>query len=139
MGLCRPTPPVPFASGLGPKACGGKAAAYPLCYRPVDFNACMLERAFPLAHAKANAPLNQQVALRVLVQISMLLKSDCCSQCTNPIRPWAILHKGQNGRPTRRGWAGVLAPGLDQGVIGLVEPRRIELLTSCVQGRRSPS
>ncbi len=53
----------------------------------------------------------------LLLQISRLLKSYQC-----------ILHQFYkvSGRTAKN-------------VIELVEPRRIELLTSCVQGRRSPS
>ena len=77
--------------------------------------------------------IRPQVALRAyFVQISMLLKSDRCSQCTNSIRSLRFVCCRQTAT------ASPTAPGLNQDVIELVELSGIEPLTPCVQGRCSP-
>ena len=102
----------------------------------------MLEYAFPLASAKANA-LSPVGRPTVFVQISMLLKSGWRSVCTNSIRSWVGPFTGAKtatAHPTDEvGLWCALALGSDQGVIGLVELSGIEPLTPCVQGRCSPS
>jgi hypothetical protein len=99
---------------------------------PVGFNACMLENAPALGLRQGGCAFaNRKSPCAWLVQVSVLLKSGTaglCQQSYGALRWWRTANL--------RG----LAFFARQGAIGLVvEPRRIELLTSCVQGRRSPS